>query len=104
MSERRVYRRPQARADVLEIFEYIAAENPEAAYRFIRAVRESEEMLLAMPKMAPVSHFGLQRFPAMRHRPVKGFNNYLIFYQPIAQGIDVVRVLYGARDLERLFA
>ena len=103
MSERQVFRRPRARADVLDIFEYIATENPGAAYRFIAAVRETEEMLLAMPHMAAASSFGLQRFPDMRHRSVKGFENYLIFYQPIEAGVDVVRVLHGARDLERLF-
>lgn len=103
MSERRVYRRPQARTDVLGIVEYIAIVNPDAAYQFIEAVRETEEMLLTMPRMAPASSFGFQRFPDMRHRSVKGFDNYLIFYQPMEHGLDIVRVLHGARDLERLF-
>jgi toxin ParE1/3/4 len=29
--------------------------------------------------------------------------NYVIFYQPIADGIEVLRVLYGARDIHRIF-
>jgi toxin ParE1/3/4 len=38
----------------------------------------------------------------MRRWRVRGFENYLIFYQPLAQGIDVLRVVYGTRDLPGL--
>ncbi len=31
--------------------------------------------------------------------PVSRFRNYLIFYVPVPGGIDVFRVLHGARDL-----
>ena len=34
---------------------------------------------------------------------VRGFDNDLIFYQPLAQGIDVLRVVYATRDLPGLF-
>ncbi|MEQ8464840.1 hypothetical protein [Coleofasciculus sp. E1-EBD-02] len=30
--------------------------------------------------------------------------DYLIFYLPLTNGIEVVRVLYGRRDIERIFA
>lgn len=29
--------------------------------------------------------------------------NYVIFYRPIANGIDVIRVLHGSRDIESIF-
>jgi toxin ParE1/3/4 len=29
--------------------------------------------------------------------------NYVIYYRPVADGIDVVRVLHGARDESNLF-
>ncbi|MDZ8108879.1 MAG: type II toxin-antitoxin system RelE/ParE family toxin [Nostoc sp. DedQUE12a] len=29
--------------------------------------------------------------------------NYLIFYRPIDQGIEVIRLLHGARDIQSLF-
>ena len=29
--------------------------------------------------------------------------NYLIFYFPLENGIDIIRVLHGSRDMERLF-
>jgi toxin ParE1/3/4 len=34
---------------------------------------------------------------------VRGFERYLIFYRPTDDGIDVVRVLHGSRDIESLF-
>jgi toxin ParE1/3/4 len=36
--------------------------------------------------------------------PIGGFEKYLIFYLPLPDGIDVIRVVHGARDIERLFA
>jgi toxin ParE1/3/4 len=39
----------------------------------------------------------------MRWFPVKGFPNYLVFYRPILRGIEVVRVLHGARDIAAQF-
>ena len=34
----------------------------------------------------------------------EGFRNYLVFYRPTMNGKDVIRVLYGGRDIETLFA
>jgi toxin ParE1/3/4 len=34
---------------------------------------------------------------------LRHFMNYLIFYRPIGGGIDVLRVLHGARDIDRIF-
>jgi toxin ParE1/3/4 len=38
--------------------------------------------------------------PALRSLSV---GNYLIFYRPLADGIEIVRVLHGARDIDSLF-
>jgi hypothetical protein len=32
------------------------------------------------------------------------FEKYLLFYQPSSNGIEVVRILYGARDLDPILA
>jgi len=34
---------------------------------------------------------------------IRRFLNHLILYRPVEDGIDVVRVLHSARDIERLF-
>ena len=38
--------------------------------------------------------------PDLRSFP---FGRYVIFYEPIEDGIDVVRVLHSARDIDAVF-
>jgi hypothetical protein len=39
----------------------------------------------------------------MRQFPVSdGFGKILLFYFPLQDGVDLVRVVHGSRDLERL--
>jgi toxin ParE1/3/4 len=39
----------------------------------------------------------------MRSWPIRGFGNHLVFYRPTDDGIEILRVLHGARDLRRVF-
>jgi len=39
----------------------------------------------------------------LRSFRVEGFENHFVFYLPRESGIEVVRVLHGARDLEAIF-
>jgi len=85
-----------ARADLDDIWLYIAQDKPEAADRFIRAI------LSRFPTLASMPHVGRQReelAPGLRSFPV---GNYIIFYRPLEHGIEVVRLLHGARDLPPL--
>jgi toxin ParE1/3/4 len=41
--------------------------------------------------------------PGLRLWRIKGFEKYRIFYRPKGQGIEVVRVLHGHRDIEAAF-
>jgi len=46
---------------------------------------------------------GRSRFdlsPELRGFPV---GNYLVFYRPASDGIEIIRVLHGARDIPELF-
>jgi toxin ParE1/3/4 len=38
--------------------------------------------------------------PGMRSSPI---GRYVVFYVPLDDGIDVVRVLHGARDIDAVF-
>lgn len=71
--------RPQARRDIVEIAGYIAA-NRGSARRFRRE--------------------GLK---ALRLWRISGrFEKYLVVYRPRRGGVEVIRVLHGARSIERL--
>jgi toxin ParE1/3/4 len=47
---------------------------------------------------------GIAGLNGLRRVPVRGFENYLLFYVASETGIDVIRVIHGARDLDRFFA
>jgi toxin ParE1/3/4 len=86
-----------ARADLDEIWFLIAQDDPLAADRFIRRIVSRFSTLASMP------HLGRPReelSPNLRSFPVQ---KYVIFYRAMEKGIEVVRVLHGARDLPPLF-
>jgi toxin ParE1/3/4 len=88
----------EAKEDMGEIWSYIAREGgSEAADRLVDRISEGFPTLADFPGMGQSR---LELAPSMRSFPV---GNYLIFYQPIDNGIEVVRVLHGARDLPRIF-
>jgi toxin ParE1/3/4 len=103
MTGRRIVRRVAAAIDVVVAVENIAVKNPRAASRFVRAVRATEEALLAHPGIGSRRDFDNPALTGMRVHSVRGFRKYLVFFIPRSNGIDVVRVLHGARNLEALF-
>ena len=95
---------PQARRDIIEAALHIAGDNPNAADRFLAAIEETFAALRRLPKMGAPRPFADSRLAGLRMFPVTGFTTYLTFYQPRDErGIVVVRVLHGARDIERIF-
>src|SRR5436309_6116263 len=83
--------------DLREIRTYIARDDPEAARRMVATIRGKCRLLSQHPALGRPRE-DLQ--PGIRSFPVGA---YLIFYQPAADGIQVVRVLHGARDIPALF-
>jgi toxin ParE1/3/4 len=101
---RRVVRKPRARRDLLEHFVYIGENaSVEEAERFLRAADAAFEQLAKRPAMGARRDYRNPRLTGLRMWPISGFEKYLVFYRPTDRGIDVIRVLHGARDLKRLF-
>ncbi len=90
----RVTRRPLAEADILEIWDYIAADSLAAADRWIDHLDEQFRVLATQPMMGRARD---ELAPRVRSFP---FGRYVVFYVPLDDGIDVVRVLHGARDID----
>ncbi len=89
--------RPEAARDLDEIRRHIAENNPASAVRLI------EEVIELFHRLAEFAMMGRSReelVPKQRSFPV---GNYVIFYQPISDGVEIVRVLHGSRDIESLF-
>lgn len=88
----RIIKRPAAETDLDEIWWHIAQDNPINADRFLDRIQDSCHTLADYP------HMGVKRDelkPGLRSHPV---GNYLIFYFPLTDGIEIVRVLHGSRD------
>ena len=90
----RVTRRPLAEADILEIWDYIADDSLAAADRWVDRLDEQFRMLAAQPMMGRARE---ELAPGVRSFP---FGRYVVFYTPLDDGIDVGRVLHGARDID----
>lgn len=91
-----------AREDLLENFLYIGHTNRTAARRFLRAAEKAMGQLAEMPGLGSVWETANPVLEGTRVWQIPKFKNYLIFYRPISNGIEVVRVLHGARDIEHL--
>jgi toxin ParE1/3/4 len=57
-----------------------------------------------MLSVLPMSGQARPEFGArLRSIPVRWYSKYLIFYQLLSDGIEVIRIVHGARNLQRLF-
>jgi plasmid stabilization system protein ParE len=86
-----------ARADLLEIFDYISQDNPDAARRVVAELRAAMRRLAEMPEMG---HFRKD----LAKEPLRFWSvySYLIIYRPKARPLQVVRVLHGSRDVQSI--
>jgi toxin ParE1/3/4 len=92
-----VLKLPQAQEDLLDIWCHIACDNPHQADRYLDFLEGRLTLLASSPGMG-LSHDELE--PGLLGFPV---DNYLIFYRQVDVGIEIVRVLHGAREIESLF-
>ena len=94
--------RPKARRDIQDVADYIAADNLEASDRFIDEAYSAFEALASMPMMGSARRFRREGLKGLRLWRIQGFEKYLVVYRPWPDGVEVIRVLHGARNLERL--
>jgi toxin ParE1/3/4 len=100
---RRILKKPQVAQDLIEHFAFIAKDKLKPAYRLLQVTQESFERLAEMPLMGRAWESPLPHLAGIRAYPMpSGFRNYVIFYRPIEDGIEVLAVLHGARDLEKV--
>jgi toxin ParE1/3/4 len=97
--------RPRARLDLLEQFVYFGEQSGvDVAERYFDAVAKTCALLSRHPEAGSTYDSSLSRLAGLRQFRVKGFERYLIFYLTRRSGIDVVRVLHGARDIDSILA
>ncbi len=74
----------------------------ETAIRFQQSAERTFRDLARMPGLGEPRASAHPRLAGLRIRRVDGFPNHLAFYRPTTEGIEVVRILHGARDVDRI--
>ena len=93
----RVVLTDEAQADLEDIGDWIARDNPSRALTFVKELRHRCQTLAKAPRgyvlIPRYEHTGVRRRP---------HGNYLIFYRVSRNTVEVLHVLHGARDYESI--
>ena len=83
--------------DLNEICEFIGQTNIKVATKLFDNIREKCKLVSSFPNMGKDYSWILS--------DLRGFivNEYIIFYYPLENGIEIIRVVYGKRDLSAVF-
>ncbi|HVF51206.1 MAG TPA: type II toxin-antitoxin system RelE/ParE family toxin [Pyrinomonadaceae bacterium] len=86
-----------AEEDLRTIWAYIAEHNPEAAGKVIKEIVGKFALLRDHPRI------GREQDKLLLNLRSFTVKDYLIFYQPLENGVEILRVVHGSRDIESIF-
>ena len=102
---RTIHRSQKARQDLVDAFRFYAREAGfRVAERFFAQAEATFTRLASMPGMGAGYEHDHAALAGLRFSPVVRFRKYLVFYRAVADGIEIVRVLHGARDIAGILA
>jgi toxin ParE1/3/4 len=100
---RRIKHLPAAERDLLGHADYLARQgSADVAMRFLAATDETFQQLLDAPQLGSTTSYRAAESLGLQVWRVRGFTKYLIFYRSDTNGIEIVRVLHSARDVDRI--
>ncbi len=93
----RVYLTANASDDLDEIADHIALDRPSAAENWLRLTYQLFDLFAAQPGMG-------EMFSARSAGIVRRFSHgsYVVYFRPMNDGAEILRVLHGARDHDKL--
>lgn len=95
--------RPKADQDLEDQAYYLAIKaTPEIGHRFLVAAHETFTLLAKQPGIGFRPRFKIRDAGSLRIFPVSGFKKMLVFYRPVSEGIEILRVIHGSRNLGAL--
>jgi toxin ParE1/3/4 len=101
VSESRYVVRPKADQDLEEQAYYYAKEaSPEVGHRFLVAAHDTFALLATQPHMGWHSRLKNTYLKDLRVFRVKGFERILVLYLPLLDGVEILRVVHGSRNLQ----
>ncbi len=99
----RIIRSDLALGDLDEHSEYIRQRNPRAALRFLSAAEAAFRQHASMPTIGERFETDNTAYQDLRCPPISGFPSHIVYFKPLADGVVIIRVIHGARDLDRIF-
>ena len=100
---KKIHRRARARQDLVDIFRYYAQEAGfRVARRFFAQADATFTRLANMPGIGTHYEHDHPALAGVRYFLISRFRSYVVFYRPVADGIEIIRVLHGARDIDAI--
>ena len=94
----RVLRRSEAEPDLFLIWERISLDNPDAADRILDQLEAEFDLMATQPLM------GRERPELAPQLRSFAYGRYVVFYLPLDDGINLVRVLDGRQGVDGIFS
>ena len=91
--------RQQADDDMTAMTTRIAATSPRTAQRFVDRLNRTFGLLETFPLLGSVPPTWLGLDPAIRFMTMRRYYRVVIVYLPLPDGVEIVRVVEGNRDL-----
>lgn len=103
MSEARYVIRPKADQELDDQAFYYAIEGtPELGHRFLVSAHKTFSLLSMQPDMGWNPKLPHPDLKGLRIFRVTGFKKILILYRPLENGVEIVRVIHGSQNIQRL--
>ena len=103
MTSSRYIVRPKADLDLDNQALYYAEEaSPELGHRFLIAAHETFSLLATQPHMGWHPRLRHPDLTSLRVFRMSGFEKILILYRPLPDGVELLRVVHGSRNVSTL--
>jgi toxin ParE1/3/4 len=95
--------RPKADRDLEDLaYRHATEASPAVGRRFLVAAHATFTLLAIQPHMGWQSRLKSSELKLLRVFRVTGFERILILYLPLPEGIEILRVIHGSRNLHAL--
>ena len=92
--------RPKADQDLDDQAYYLATQaGPDLGHRFLLAAHETFGLLAAQPHIGWHPRLKHPDLASLRVFQVSGFEKMLVLYRPRPDGVEILRLLHGSRNL-----
>ena len=101
--QRKIQRSQKALHDLEDLVDFLRGRSVEVAQRFVEASDKTFRFLSENREVGQQCRFADPRLSGMRVWQIQGFRNHLVYFRPTDDGIEIIRLLHGARDMEAIF-